>query len=228
MDEKPNDQYNAAAPGSLAVRVGLRVRHRMFEEFMRRLNPRSTDAALDIGVTSDRTYTVSNYFEALYPFKAQITAAGLGDASFLETDYPGLTYVQANAISLPFPDASFDLVHSSAVVEHVGSFENQRQMIRECVRVAKRGICITTPNRWFPIEFHTQLPLVHWLPPPACRAVMRRLGYGFFAEEENLNLMSPGGLRQAVAGIEGWRFEIVAAKLLGWPSNLLLFAYRNP
>ena len=227
MDRKPNDQYNAATPDSLAVRVGLRVRQQMFGEFMRRLDPRATDTALDIGVTSDRTYSVSNYFEALYPYKARITAAGLGDASFLETDYPGLTYVQANAMSLPFPDGSFDLVHSSAVVEHVGSFANQTQMIRECVRVAKRGVCITTPNRWFPIEFHTQLPLVHWLPPATCRALMRRLGYDFFAEEENLNLMSAAGVRQAVAGIAGWRFEIVTAKLLGWPSNLQLFGYRE-
>src|SRR5215213_7434140 len=113
MEAKPNDQYNAATPDSLAVRIGLRVRHRMFDEFMRRLKPRPADTALDIGVTSDRTYTVSNYFEALYPFKARITAAGLGDASFLATLYPGLTYVQANAIRLPFADAAFDLVHSS-------------------------------------------------------------------------------------------------------------------
>jgi len=227
MDQKPNDQYNAATPDSAAVRVGLRVRHRMFDAFMRRLEPRPTDTALDIGVTSDQTYAVSNYFEALYPFKAQITAVGLGDAAFLESLYPGLTYLQANATRMPFADGSFDLVHSSAVVEHVGSFDNQRKMIRECARVARRGLCITTPNRWFPIEFHTQLPLVHWLPPPVCRAAMRRLGYGFFAEEDNLNLMSAGRLREAVAGIAGWRFEVITAKLLGWPSNLLLFGYRD-
>jgi ubiquinone/menaquinone biosynthesis C-methylase UbiE len=199
----------------------------MFDAFMRRLEPRPEDTALDIGVTSDQAYAVSNYFEALYPFKAQITAVGLGDAAFLESLYPGLTYLQANATRMPFADGSFDLVHSSAVVEHVGSFDNQREMIRECARVARRGLCITTPNRWFPIEFHTQLPLVHWLPPPVCRAAMRRLGYGFFAEEDNLNLMSAGRLREAVAGIAGWRFEVITAKLLGWPSNLLLFGYRD-
>jgi hypothetical protein len=26
---------------------------------------------------------------------------------------------------------------------------------------------VTTPNRWFPLEVHTLLPLVHWLPPAA-------------------------------------------------------------
>jgi hypothetical protein len=227
MDEKPNDQYNVATPESLAVRVALRVRHQMFGEFMKRFDPGPDNTALDVGVTSDQVYSVSNYFEALYPFKARITAAGLGDASFLEALYPGLKYVQANATDMPFEDAAFDFVHSSAVLEHVGSFEKQIRMIRECLRVARRGICLTTPNRWFPIEFHTQLPLIHWLPKPTSRALMRRLGYGFFAEEENLNLMSRGELAKAVAGIEGWRFEIVTAKLMGWPSNLLFFAHRG-
>ena len=26
---------------------------------------------------------------------------------------------------------------------------------------------LTTPNRWFPVEVHTRLPLVHWLPESA-------------------------------------------------------------
>ena len=29
-----------------------------------------------------------------------------------------------------------------------------------------------TPNRWFPIEFHTLLPLVHWLPPEHFRKLL--------------------------------------------------------
>ena len=34
-----------------------------------------------------------------------------------------------------------------------------------------RRVFLTTPNRWFPIEVHTRLPLVHWLPDPvAARA----------------------------------------------------------
>ena len=38
------------------------------------------------------------------------------------------------------------------------------QLIAECSRVAKRMVFLTTPNRWFPIEVHTALPLIHWLP----------------------------------------------------------------
>ncbi len=59
------------------------------------------------------------------------------------------------------------------------------------------------------------------------RAVFRRLGYEFFAKEENLNLMSRKALTRAVNGIPGWTFEIVPAYLLGWTSNLMLIATRN-
>ena len=88
-------------------------------------------------------------------------------ARFLEQMYPGVRFLIADALNLPFSDGSFDYVHSSAVLEHVGSAANQKRMVAECLRVARKGVCLTTPNRWFPVEFHTQLPLVHWLPKPA-------------------------------------------------------------
>src|SRR5215211_7563016 len=227
MNEKPNAQYNLAAPDSLAARIGAHVRGQMFATFMTQFDPSLQDTVLDVGVTSDQVYSASNYFESLYPFKDRLTAAGVDDASFLETLYPGVRFVHADARDMPFEDGSFDLVHSAAVLEHVGSFENQAKMIAECLRVARRGICLTTPNRCFPVEFHTQVPLVHWLPMPACRAIFRRLGYGFFAEEEHLNLMSRRVLRRAVQDVKGWEFQILSAKVLGWTSNLMLFARRT-
>ncbi len=226
--EKPNDQYNLAMPGSIAERVGGRVRNQMFAMFMERIGPQADETVLDVGVTGDQLYSVSNYFEARYPFKARITAAGIDDASYLETLYPGMKFVEANALDLPFDDESFDLVHSSAVLEHVGSAENQARMVAECVRVARRAIFLTTPNRWFPIEFHTQLPLLHWLPVDVFRGLLRRWGYGFFADERNLNLMSRSQLQSIARRYGDWRFEVVQAKLLGWPSNLILIGFRYP
>jgi hypothetical protein len=85
---------------------------------------------------------------------------------------------------------------------------------------------VTTPNRWFPIEVHTMLPLVHWLPPTAFRKVCEKTGLGFFASESNLNLISAGELKDIAlqAGLE--QVSITSAKLAGWPSNLLLTARR--
>ncbi len=221
-----NDQFNFAAPDSLAMRVSMIMRRQMFAMFMAELQPSADDFVLDVGVTSDRTLDNSNYFEALYPYKHRVVAAGLQDAAFLESEHPGVRYVQANGLAMPFADASFDLVHSSAVLEHVGSIDNQTRMIAECLRVARRGVCMTTPNRWFPIEFHTQLPLVHWLPKPACRRMFRALGFGDLAEEANLNLMTARELRSITPRFPGWQFRIAAARLIGWKSNLILFARR--
>ena len=99
-------------------------------------------------------------------------------------------------------------------------------MIVESLRVARRGICLTTPNRWFPVDFHTQLPLIYWLPKPTGRVLFKKLGYEFFAQEENLNLMTRSEIREIIASIDGWSFNIHSATVLGWPSNLILFAER--
>jgi ubiquinone/menaquinone biosynthesis C-methylase UbiE len=227
MSEKPNAQYNLAGADSLAAQVAAKTRQRMFQDFMKRFSPSQDETVLDIGATSDRTYDASNYFEHLYPHKDRVTASGVDDASFLEAQYPGVKFVFADALNLPFEDNAFDLVHSSAVLEHVGSLENQKRMIIECLRVARRGICLTTPNRWFPIELHTQLPLIHWLPKPTGRALFKKLGYEFFAQESNLNLMSRSEIREIVASINGgWNFDVHSATVLGWQSNLILFAER--
>ena len=86
-------------------------------------------------MTSDQNYGNSNYFEALYPYKDHIVAIGMQGASFIEQLYVGVRYVEANALCLPFRDQSFDIVHSSAVLEHVGCIDNQAKMITECVQL---------------------------------------------------------------------------------------------
>jgi hypothetical protein len=227
----PNSQYNVAAPDSLPARIAAYQRRRMFQRFLADTGIRPGETIADVGVTSDRGYEHSNYLEAWYPDKSAITAVGIDDASFLEALYPGMTYVQANGLDLPFPDGAFDVVHSSAVLEHVGSFANQVRFIAQCARVARRAVFLTTPNRWFPVEFHTVLPLLHWLPKPTFRHLMRRTGRSFFADEANLNLMTARELAAAAAAAEGIRrFEVTVSNvtLAGWPSNLLLIAKVRP
>ena len=221
-----NAQYNVAAPDSLAARLAGYQRRRMFNRFVSASGVSADDTIIDVGVTSDRGYEHSNYLEAWYPHKERITAVGIDDASFLEQLYPGLTFRQADGRALPFPDRSFDFSHSSAVIEHVGSRTDQACLLAELWRVCRKGLFVTTPNRWFPVEFHTALPLVHWLPPRVFRAVLRRAGHQTLTEEANLNLMSRHDLLRAAAaaGIAGARVE--AARLGGWTSNLLLIAHR--
>jgi hypothetical protein len=71
------------------------------------------------------------------------------------------------------------------------------------------------------------MPLVHWLPKQAFRALMRASGKAFFAEEANLNLLTARELRTIASGIEGFVFRISNVWLGGWPSNLLLIGRRH-
>jgi Methyltransferase domain len=223
----PNAQYNVAAADSLPVKIAAHQRRKMFACFLADTGVGAHDTVLDVGATSERTYEASNYLEAWYPHKHRITAIGLDDASFLSTLYPGMRFVKADALALPFMDAAFDVVHAAAVIEHVGAFERQCGLLRECCRVARRAVFVTTPNRWFPIEFHTVLPVVHWLPKPLFRSLMRRTGRSFFAQEANLNLMTAQELGRAAAGIAGFSGTVSTVHLAGWPSNLLLTMRRD-
>ena len=223
----PNAQYNVAAPKTLPVRIAKYQRQKMFREFLVASAASPDDTLLDVGATSDRSYSHSNYLEAWYPHKQSITAVGIDDASFLELVYPGLRFVPADGRNLPFADNSFDHVHSSAVLEHVGSRTEQAKFLQELWRVTRKTLFVTTPNQAFPIEFHTVLPLVHWLPPRFFRAFLRSTGRDFFAEEANLNLMTCNDLRGAATAAGISEADIRSVRLLGWSSNLLLIA-RKP
>lgn len=227
MKSKPAGNYNLLHPNSVAIKIAYKARLEMFSIFMEEFAPSKVDSILDIGATSDRDYSTSNYFEVLYPYKASITCCGLDDASFLEKNYPGIIFIQASGLELPFKDQSFDYVHSSAVIEHVGSFKNQSRFIQECARVARKGLCITTPNRWFPVEFHTGLPLIHWLPKQTGRWLFSCLGQKFYSEEANLNLISKSELTAIIHRLPQFKFQFQFYKLLGWKSNLILLGSRQ-
>ncbi|GLQ49271.1 class I SAM-dependent methyltransferase [Dyella flava] len=214
-------QYSTMAAGSFADRVAAKMRRVMFDRFLAEgVSP--TDTLLDVGVTSDDELEASNYLEAWYPYKDKITACGIDDASFLERRYPGVRYVHADGRSLPFGDGEYDVVHSSAVLEHVGSREQQKAFICELARTARKFAFLTTPNRWFPVEFHTVLPLLHWLPPRTFRSIIRRMGHDVLSREENLNLLGARDIHQLCreAGLRD--YTVRSVYLGGWPSNLLL------
>lgn len=175
-------------------RLSHAPRRAIFDSFMSELAPRPDESVLDLGVTS-LTDPQENMFELYYPWPERITAAGGEDASFLEKRHPGLRFVRVTpGERLPFADGEFDVGFSNAVIEHAGSREAQAFFLAELIRVARRCF-VATPNRWFPVELHTRLPLLHWLPAPAFRAALSALGLGFYAREENLNLLSAADLR---------------------------------
>ncbi|MGH3851993.1 MAG: methyltransferase domain-containing protein [Pseudonocardiaceae bacterium] len=106
----------------------------------------------------------------------------------------GCPTVRGDARTLPFVDNSFDYVVSNAVIEHVGGRNGASQMLLEGNRVARRGWIHTTPNRRFPIEVHTGVPVLHWLPRAAREGAFSLAGIAF--PEEHYYLFTARSLRR--------------------------------
>jgi hypothetical protein len=69
------------------------------------------------------------------------------------------------------------------MIEHLGTWENQRQAANEMVRVGKR-IWIQTPNKWFLVEPHLITPFIHWLPRTWQRALLPYTMWGLIAKPD--------------------------------------------
>jgi hypothetical protein len=208
----------------VASKASLHVRKKMFELFMQVMRPSESISILDLGVTSDGKHPESNFFEQLYPYKHRIVCAGTEDGSYLEKRYPGTRFISIRpGEPLPFPNEAFGIVFSNAVIEHAGNEAAQKNFVREVLRVGK-SFFITTPNRIFPIEMHTGLPLLHYLPKTAHRYVLTKLGYGYWATEANLNLLHPQAFRRLFPSPV--LVKIKKIRLLGITSNLIAYPGR--
>jgi SAM-dependent methyltransferase len=148
--------------------ISLRSRRRKLQLLLDELQPTAETSVLDVGADElgfgeGEGCGTLNFFEEHYPWPERITALGLQGGEGFRARYPGIRYVQGDACALPFADGEFDIVFSNAVIEHVGGRERQRRFVAEALRVGRR-VFVTTPNRRFPVEVHTRLPLVHWFP----------------------------------------------------------------
>ena len=188
----------------LADAISIRSRRRKLALFLGEMRPDATTTILDVGadeVSLGETggqsgCTTHNFLEERYPWPERLTALGLHDGARFRERYPWIAYVQGDACALPFPDASFDVVHSNAVIEHVGSRELQAAFVDEALRVGRR-VFLTTPNRWFPVEVHTKLPLVHWLPASLAGRAYDLAGKSWAREN---HLLGPSDFRSLFPG----------------------------
>jgi hypothetical protein len=220
-DEHSSALYRKKAlPLGLVRKILKGEQHKMVRAFLRHFPPTPTLRVLDLGTNASLQSAERYPFQSLYPHPAQTVACGLEEGALFSSLFPTIEYVRATrGQPLPFEDGHFDVVHCAAVVEHVGTREAQRAFVAEALRVAKAAF-FTTPNRAYPIELHTMLPFVHYLPKTPRERVLRALGFDFFANEQNLNLLTRRELRDLVPA--GREAVIESHYFLGLPSNLLL------
>ena len=118
---------------------------------------------------------------------------------------------------------SSDLVISSATIEHVGNEKNQIKMIENIIKLSKKYFVITTPNKLYPIDFHTKIPLIHWLPKKVHRFLLKIIGLNYLSKEENLNLLSKSDLEKMMKNFNDLvDFKIQTINLFNFVSNFVV------
>ncbi len=142
-------------------------RKRKIEQFFELMKPSETDKILDVGGEVDVSSLLKNAYQLIdiLPHKKNISVANISTVHIetIAKKYPEADGRVGDACDLPWPDDYFDIVYSNAVIEHVGDYERQKKMASEIMRVGRKWF-VTTPNRWYPFEFHMRLPFVTWLP----------------------------------------------------------------
>lgn len=206
----------------IASSISRKSRTKKWLQFLAWAETTPETTIIDIGVNTTEYSDNDNFLERLYQYPRRITAVGL-ETNWQEFHerYPEIQTVTADGTELPFPDNSFDIAYANAVIEHVGNRDKQRQFLREMLRVARRGYC-TTPNRLFPIEVHTRIPLLHLLLPKAgFDYVVTKIGKGW-AAGDYMNLLSANELRSLLSDVGITTYTLKKNRFFGFTMTFTL------
>jgi 2-polyprenyl-3-methyl-5-hydroxy-6-metoxy-1,4-benzoquinol methylase len=196
-------------------------RKKMYNKIFCKRKDNYYNSILDLGSTSDISSS-SNAFLGFFSAPTIISVSDQDITRETRDKFPHVEFIKGDALQLNLESASFDLVFSNAVLEHVGDSVNIMRFISESLRIAKSEVILITPNRWFPFETHTKLFFFHWLPKKYFRNILKMLRLDFFAHEKNLNLLSTKNLIELLDKLNLKKFEFTYIYFLGFPSNIVL------
>ncbi|MBV8491689.1 MAG: hypothetical protein JO199_14280 [Candidatus Eremiobacteraeota bacterium] len=212
----------------IAGNASLRTRRRSYEWLRERVGGFAGKVVLDHGATPDTTSADSNcHIGWLLADGATVIATSAEDISHLPKVFPRLRVVTWPPD--PLAIGRLDLVISNSVIAHVGEGDAQLAFV-EGLLAFEAPLYLTTPNRRHFLEFHTKLPLLHWLPKDRYRASLETLRLGFW---KHLNLLTRPELQALLDEAAAHRGRRIACawyepRLLGVVSNLVVLATEHP
>ncbi|PHX88676.1 MAG: hypothetical protein CK535_05585 [Pelagibacteraceae bacterium] len=208
--------------------IVLKKRVQMLNLIKEKIKTIKVQDVLDVGTTSDKFNKSSNFLINNFSYikkRKSISDQKISSNFFLNTLHKSISDKLTN---LEINKFSSDLVISNATIEHVGSKKNQYTMISNIILLTKKTFVIATPNRYHPIEFHTLIPLIHWLPKKIHRFILKLFGLSYFAKEKNLNLLSEEDLLRLLNRFKNKiEYSIYNIKWLGVKSNLIVIGTKK-
>ena len=162
------DSIQAMKPFSIMTIYGwiqTPFRSRRLKFYREVIQPTPETTILDLGG--------SPWFWAGLAISGKITVVNPDELSAqVKAAYPAFKCVRGDGCNLSYADGSFDVGFSNSVIEHVGTYEQQKAFAAEIRRVGKT-LWVQTPAREFPIEPHFLAPFIHYLPRWLQRRMVR-------------------------------------------------------
>ena len=117
---------------------------------------------------------------------------------------------------LELEDEGFDLVVQNNSLCYVVSRDDRRAGLAETHRVLRRGgfLVIRNPNRWYPLDAFTGLPMIHLLPPPQTARLAELLG----RPRSDVRLTSPLEAKRELRRAGFARVAHVPSPASRWPA----------
>jgi hypothetical protein len=124
-------------------------------------------------------------------------------------------------------DKEYDVAFSNAVIEHLGTYDRQRQFAQEVRRVGQK-IWVQTPARCFLVETHFLTVAVQWLPRSIQRKTLRWLSLkGLFSRPrpsqrdienmvDEIRLLTRSEMTHLFPGC-----QIITERLVFWPKSYI-------
>ena len=192
-----------------------RWREERYHLFLRLCDVKPGEPILDVGAGEGSALERFNTTNPITAVDLEVEGTGWLDAD-------NVTVAVADGTRLPYDDKTFPIIFSNSVIEHVPK-ELQPAFADEIRRVSDRFF-VQTPNKWFPIEPHYQMPLLHFLPERAQRALNKRFTMGFRAKGEwyETTLLSAGELKRLFPDA-----QIHREKRLGLTKSLMAIRGRR-
>lgn len=235
MKNSINADYSVMPAGGFIDKLLTSQRRKMFDAFKAFRQSEADGTVLNVGMLQTRLFDNTNYllawsdpqdraritsYEIEPPYGAMARPAPHARAS--------KRHQQAGGIHLPFADGEFDWVFGNEIIEHAGSFERQYALLKELTRVSRKGVFVTTSNRWHPIEFNTAVPFIHWLPDAWWRRILKISGKGAWASESVLNLLDSSDLYKLASLMPGkLKHDVGHKRMFGIKAHFFLMVHKN-
>jgi SAM-dependent methyltransferase len=192
-------------------------RGRLLFELIAKRNGRDSFKGLTVGDIGCGFGAMSLYFAHL---GAQVVAVdpnserfGVGARVAGPLNLP-VSFRRGWAEGLPLDDSSVDLVVFNNSFCYVTDRSDRRRALEHAMRVCRPGgwLVMRNPSVGAPVDPFTGLPIVHQLPAPFARPVLRLTSRG--RSRSRVRLMSAGGARRELrrAGFEEVRIERPSAE----------------